>query len=154
MVRLISAFVLVLLIATPTLGQQSLVGTYKLVSQAAEIDGKAAPESTVLRGYLVLTPTRVIVFYTQGDKRKFGTSVDEKAALFNSMVAYSGVYRVEGDKIIYTYDASWVENLNGTTAVLNWQLSGNRLTVTTPPRPMPVDPSKTMVLRRVWEKVD
>jgi hypothetical protein len=32
MVRLISALVLVLLIVTPTLGQESLVGTYKLVS--------------------------------------------------------------------------------------------------------------------------
>jgi hypothetical protein len=154
MLRLICGLVLVLLIVTPSLGQQSLVGTYKLVDYALEIDGtpRKAPGKAA-HGYYILTPTRAIQFYTLGD-RKFGTSVEEKAALFDTLVAYSGVYRVEGDKIIYTYDASWTENLNGTTAVLKWQLSGNRLTVTTEPRPWPVDPSKTIVVRRVWEKIE
>jgi hypothetical protein len=154
MVRLISPLILVLLIATPTLGQQSLVGTYKLVSYALEIDGtpKKDPGGT-LNGYFILTPTRAIQFYTLGN-RKFGTSVEEKAALFDTVVAWSGVYRVEGNKIIYTYDASWVEHLNGTTATVKWELSGNRLTLLTDPRPWPANPSKTMVVRRVWEKVE
>jgi hypothetical protein len=39
MFRLICVLVLVLLISTLSLGQQSLVGTYKLVSLAVEIDG-------------------------------------------------------------------------------------------------------------------
>ncbi len=154
MSRLICALILILSISTPGLGQQSLVGTYKLVSLAVEIDGTPTknPGGT-LHGYFILTRTRAIQFYTLG-ARKFGTSVNEKAELFNTLVAWSGVYRVEGNKIIYTYDASWVENLNGTTAVQNWQLSGNRLTTTTDPRPWPFDPSKTMVNRRVWEKIE
>ncbi len=152
MVRLISTLVLVLLIATPSLGQQSLVGTYKLVSLNYEIDG-TPNEAKAPRGYFILTPTRVTMFYTLGD-RKFGTSVNEKAALFDSLVGWAGAYRVEGNKIIYTVDTSWVENLNGQTHVLNWQLSGNRLTVTTDPRPWPKDPSKTMINRRIWEKVE
>ena len=93
------------------------------------------------------------MFYT-ADNRKFGTSVDEKAALFDSLVGWAGVYRVEGHKIIYTVDVSFTENLNGQTLVLNWQLSGNRLTVTTDPRPFPKDPSKTMTNVRVWEKIE
>ena len=155
MFRLICVVALVLLISTPSLGQQSLVGTYKLVSLAVEIVGAPRMEGMgkAPHGYFILTPTRAIMFYT-ADNRKFGTSVDEKAALFDSLVGWAGVYRVEGDKIIYTVDTSWVENLNGTTAVLNWQLSGNRLTVTTDPRPWPKDPSKTMINRRVWEKVE
>jgi len=155
MLRLISALMLVLLIVTPSLGQQSLVGTYKLVSVTIEIDG--TPKSELMgkapHGYIVLTPTRVIQFYT-ADNRKFGTSVDEKAALFDTLVGSSGVYHVEGAKLICTMDASWVENLNGKIVVLNWQLSGNRLTLTHDPIPWPVDPSKTMVTRRVWEKVE
>ena len=154
MVRLICALVLVLLIATPTLGQQSLVGTYKIVSITVEINGTPNENmGKAPRGYLVLTPTRIINFFT-AENRKFGTSVDEKAALFNSLVGYAGVYRIEGNKIITTYEASWVENLNGKTAVLNWELSGNRLTTIDGPRPWPFDPSKTMVNRRVWEKVE
>ena len=39
MVRLICALVFVLLVATPSLGQQPLIGTYKLVDYALEIDG-------------------------------------------------------------------------------------------------------------------
>ena len=154
MVRLICALILVLLIVTPTLGQQSLVGTYKLVSVAVEIDGTPNEGmGKAPRGYLVLTPTRIITFFT-AEKRKFGTSVDEKAVLFNSLVGYAGLYRIEGNKIIHTYEASWVENLNGKTGVLNWELSGNRLTTTDGPRPWPFDPSKTMGNRRVWEKVE
>ena len=154
MLRLISALILVLLIVTPSLGQQPLVGTYKLVSVVVEIDGTpTGGMGKAPHGYLVLTPTRAIQFYT-ADNRKFGTSVAEKAALFDTLVASSGVYRVEGNKLITTMDASWVENLNGKTVVLIWQLSGNRLTLTHDPMPWPVDPSKTMINRRVWEKVE
>ncbi len=154
MLRLICALMLVLLISTPSLGQQSLVGTYKLVSLAYEIDGTPSEGmGKAPHGYFILTPTRAIMFYT-AENRKFGTSVDEKAALFDTLVGWAGVYRVEGKKIIYTVDSSWTENLNGTTLVLTWQLSGNRLTVTTDPRPFPKDPSKTMINRRVWEKIE
>jgi hypothetical protein len=154
MIRLIFALVLVLVIASPSLGQQSLVGTYKLVSVAVEIDGTPSEGmGKAPHGYFVLTPTHAIIFYT-ADNRKFGTSVAEKAALFDTLSATSGVYRLEGDKLIWTYDASWVEHMNGKTIVQNWQLSGNRLTLTTDPTPWPKDPSKTMILRRVWEKVE
>ena len=154
MVRLISALILVLLIATPTLGQQSLVGTYKLVSLAVEVDGKPFSQmGKAPHGYLVLTPTHFVAFYT-ADNRKFGTSVDEKAALFDSLVCYAGVYRIEGNKIIYTSDVSWVEHTVGKTGEDTWQLSGNRLTTTLGPVPYPKDPSKKMINRRVWEKVE
>ena len=154
MKRLICALVLALLIATPCLGQQPLVGSYKLVSVVIEIDG--VPNEIMGKaphGYIVFTPTRVIQFYT-AENRKFGTSVADKAALFDTLVASSGMYRIEGDKLITIMDASWVENLNGKTVVLKWQLSGNLLTLTHDPIPWPVDPSKTLVNRRVWEKVE
>ncbi len=143
-----------LLIVTPSLGQQSLVGTYKLVSLVVEVDG--TPRQVMgkaAHGYLVVTPTRFILFYTGGN-RKFGTSVDEKAALFETLVGYSGVYRVEGDKFIQTIDVSFTENLNGKTQVETFQLSGNRLSTTLSPMPWPRDPSKTMIRKQVWEKIE
>ena len=154
MLRLICAFVLVLAIASPSLGQQSLVGTYKLVSVAVEIDGTPNEGmGKAPRGYLVLTPTRIITFFT-AEKRKFGTSVDEKAVLFNSLVGYAGVYRAEGDKLFLTTEVSWLESSVGTTSVETFQLSGNRLTKTIGPMPFPRDPSKTMIRREVFEKVE
>jgi len=154
MVRLISALILVLLIATPTLGQQSLVGTYKLVSQDVVIEGTPTqPLGKTPHGYLVLTPTRFVTFFTS-DNRKFGTSVADKAALFDTVSGWSGLYRVEGSKIVIAVDASWVENWNGKDQVRNWVLSGNRLTFTSNPMPFPRDPSKTSVTVQVWEKVE
>ena len=156
MFRLICVLVLVLLSSTPSLGQQSLVGTYKLVSLAPEVDGKPfQPMGKAPHGYLVFTPTRFITFVT-AENRKFGTSVDEKAALFDTLVGYAGTYRVEGDKLILTNEVAWVEANPpiGTPYAETFELSGNRLTKTLGPRPWPRDPSKKFIRREVWEKVE
>ena len=154
MFRLIYALVLVLLIATLSLGQQSLVGTYKIISMDLDVGGTATqPYGKAPRGYLVLTPTRYVSFYT-GDNRKFGTSAADKVALFDTVAGLSGTYRVEGDKIITLVDASWTEAWTGKDQVRRWTLSGNRLTLTSDPQPFARDPSKTVIIRAVWEKVE
>jgi len=158
MTRLISIFVLVLLIAAPAFGpalaQQSLVGTYKIVSHEVEREGTAIrPLGEAPHGYLVLTPTRYIAFYTGGD-RKFGVSEPEKAALLDTLTGVSGVYRVEGSKIIISVDASWTEAWTGKDQVRNWTLSGNRLTLTSDPVPSAMESSKTSIIRAVWEKIE
>jgi len=43
MIRLICALILVLLISTPSLGQQSIVGTYKIVSHEVQVNGTNEP---------------------------------------------------------------------------------------------------------------
>ena len=141
-------------IVSPSLGQQSLVGTYKIISMDLEVGGIATqPYGKAPRGYLVLTPTRYVSFYT-GDNRKFGTSAADKVALFDTVAGLSGTYRVEGDKIITLVDASWTEAWTGKDQVRRWTLSGNRLTLTSDPQPFARDPSKTVIIRAVWEKVE
>ena len=154
MIRLICSLILMLVLTTPSLGQQSLVGTYKLVSLVVEVDGTPTQYmGKAPHGYQVITPTHFVFFQT-ADNRKFGTSTAEKAALFDTLTGYAGTYRIEGDKFIETYDVSWTENLNGKTSVETWQLSGNRLTLTLGPTPWPRDRSKTMIRREVFEKVE
>jgi hypothetical protein len=154
MVRLICALMLVLVIASPSLGQQSLVGTYKLVSLVVEVGGTSIEIlGKAPHGYLVLTPTRAIAFYTGGN-RKFGTFEPEKAALLDTLVGYAGVYRIEGDKFIIAVDASWTEVWTGKDQARHWTLSGNRLTLTGDPIPDARDPSKTSISRTVWEKIE
>ena len=78
----------------------------------------------------------------------------DKAALLDTLVGLSGVYRVEGGKIIIAVDASWTEAWTGKDQVRNWALSGNRLTLTSDPLPSATDPSKTSIVRVVWEKIE
>jgi hypothetical protein len=99
MYRSIYGLIIGLLISTPCFAQQLLVGTYKLVSFTVEVDGQP-PRETMGKspgGYAILTPTRWMNVFT-AETRKFGTSVEDKAALWDSLVAYSGTYRVEGNK--------------------------------------------------------
>jgi hypothetical protein len=152
--RLISALILVLVTAAPTLGQQSLVGTYKLVSLTVAVDGKPyLPMGKAPHGYLVFTPTHFIYFFT-AENRKFGTSVNEKAALLDSLVAYAGVYRIEGGKLIETQEVAWSEGEKGKDRMSTLERSGNRLTINTGPMPFPRDPSKKMINQQVWEKIE
>ena len=154
MIRLICALVLVLLIITPSFGQQSLVGTYKLVSIVIEVDGTPRQHmGTAPRGYLVITPTR-FMYFLAAENRKIGTSVNEKAALLDTMVAYAGSYRIEGDKYIQNMEVSFTESEKGKTRATTYELSGNRLTETVGPMPFPRDPSKTLIRRDVWEKIE
>ena len=84
-----------LLMAVPCLAQQSFVGTYKLVSVTRIIDGKAQPTPVKPpHGYTIITPKCYTVFYTDGD-RKYGSSEKEKAALWESMTAFSGMQSKE-----------------------------------------------------------
>ena len=153
MFRLIGALILVLLIVTPSLGQ-SLVGTYKLVSLVPMVEGKQYQlMGKAPHGYLVITPTHFIYFVT-AENRKFGTSVDENAALLDSLVGYAGVYRVEGNKMFQTMDVSFAENQNGKTRVDTFEFSGGRLTLKSDPMPFPRDPSKTYTRLQVFEKIE
>jgi hypothetical protein len=139
---------------TPSLGQQSLVGTYKLVSHELNLEGTLIePMGKAPNGYLIFTPTRFTMFFT-AETRKFGTSEADKAGLLDTLTAWSGVYRVEGSKLFMGVHASWIEHWNGKDQIRTWALSGNRLTLTADPQPYPRDTSKTVIPRQVWEKIE
>lgn len=154
MVRLLCAFVLTISFSTASLGQPSLVGTYKMVSQVVDVEGAVTENmGKAPRGYLVLTPTRATAFYT-AESRKPGTAEAEKAALFDTLGGWSGRYRTEANRLIVSVDVSWVEIWNGKDQVRNYELSGTRLALTSDPMPFARDPSKKVVVRQVWEKIE
>lgn len=135
--------------------EKSLVGTYRLVSFVLEIDGVPG-QGTIgpdPRGYLVITPHHCTYTYT-GKGRKFGTSVEEKATLYDTAASLAGTYAVEGNKLTILVDVSWNETWNGTRQIRTIDWSGDRLTLTSPAQPYPRDPKKTVVSRLTWEKVE
>ena len=143
-----------LLVSASCLAQGSLVGTYKLVSIKAEIDGKLRDDRTKPpHGYLMITPKYYAVFYTWQD-RKFGTSDADKAALWESLTAFAGPYRTEGKKIVISPDVSYNEIFNGTQQTRDLEVNGKGITLSSGPRPYGRDPSKKIVLRQEWERIE
>lgn len=154
MLRLISLLVMLLAVPTASLGQQSLVGTYRMVSQVVEVDGTPTePMGKAPLGQLALSKTRAMMFYT-GQTREFGTTESAKARLFETLAGWTARYRADGKRLIFSVDSSWVDSWNGKDQIRNFQLSGNRLTLTSDPMPFPRDPSKKAIVRQVWEKVE
>ena len=151
-----SLFVPLVLLSVVGVGfAQQLPGTYKVTSLTAEVDGAAPQEifGKAPRGFVTLTPSRV-TFLITAEGRKFGRSVEERAALWDTLAAYSGAYRLEGGRFAVLVDVSANEMWNGTTQMRNWQLDGNRLTITTDRAPYSRDPSKMVVIRVVAERVE
>jgi len=155
MKRMMFALLVGSLMSGSSLAQQTLVGTYKMVSQVRDVKGSGPAENMGKspRGHMMISPTHLVVFYT-AQTRKPGTSVAERAALYDTLNGYSGRYRIEGSKLITSVEASRNENQTGTSDVRNFAWSGKRLTLTTESRPSGRDPSQTVVVRTVWEKVE
>ena len=152
MYRSMFALILVLLMSVPCLAQQSIVGTYKLVSVQREFDGKPVPVPGA-HGYFIITPKAYVMFQTEGT-RKYSESAADKAALWESMIAMGGSYRVEGNKLVMNPDTNSNESMVGTPTIRYWEIKGNRLLLTSDLRPWARDPSKKVITRQEFEKID
>jgi hypothetical protein len=89
---------------------------------------------------------------TTADLRTPGEGAVERAALHESMLAYSGKYRLEGDDFITKVDVSWNEVWNGTEQRRHYRVEGDRLFIDTAPAPSIIYPGKIDFRRLVWER--
>ena len=154
MLRLAGVFLLGFLIQMPCFAQPSLVGTYRLSSFVVDIDGTLRePMGKEPRGYSVITPTHLIAVIT-GEGRKSGSSIQDEAALYDTLTAYSGEYRIEGNRLVTSVDASSDEVWNGTQQPRNFTVQGNHLILTTDRAPFGPDPTKMFVVCTTWEIVE
>jgi hypothetical protein len=117
-----------------------IVGTWKLVSYVVEV--KATGEKMRVMGdnpggYVMFNPEGRVFFVLTGDGRKPGKTDAEKATLLNTLVAYTGTYRVEDGKWITKVEVAWNPEWVGTEQVRPFVLDGDQLKVLTPWRNMP-----------------
>jgi hypothetical protein len=119
------------------------VGVWRLQSWVME-DVETRETKAVLgegpNGYLILTSEGRMMGLLPPQGRK---AVQTEAA-YSSMLAYSGPYRVEGDKFITKVDVSWNESWIGTEQTRGYKVDGTRLQVLTPPQPNARFGGKTM----------
>ena len=117
-----------------------LCGVWKLVSYDVEIQAtgqKEQPMGKYPTGYVIFTPEGRVFFVLTGEGRKAAKTVQERADLLTSLLAYTGTYRVEGDKWITKVEVAWDPEWVGTEQTRFFRVDGERLQVLTPWRVMP-----------------
>jgi hypothetical protein len=117
-----------------------VVGIWKLVAYDAESQATGAKEPVMGQhptGYVIFTPEGRVWFVLTGEERKPAKTVEDRAELLNTLVAYTGTYRVEGDKWITKVEVAWNPEWVGTEQTRSFKVEGDRLQVVTPWRVMP-----------------
>lgn len=124
-----------LLVTQPAIAddRERLIGTWKVISFDNEFqDGspRRALYGQHPTGYIILTAEGRMMAVVAAEGRKPATTDEERASLLRTMFAYSGMYRLDGDKWITSVDVSWNSAYTGTEQVRFYKLDGNRLEVT------------------------
>ncbi|HMK81309.1 MAG TPA: lipocalin-like domain-containing protein [Xanthobacteraceae bacterium] len=136
-----------------------LIGTWTLV--AAVREEVPSGQSTHFlgaqpRGYLTYSPEgRMLALITHADRKAPAAaraSAAEAEALFRSMVSYGGTFTVAGDVVTHHVDISWNQSFTGGDQRRQFVLDGDRLILSTPQSPDPVD-GKPSVRRMTWQRV-
>ena len=141
--------VLILLVVPPSFADDrvQIHGVWKLVSYDVEIQAtgqKEPPMGKNPTGYVIFTPEGRVFFVLTGEGRKAAKTVQERADLLSSLVAYTGTYRLEGDQWITKVEVAWNPEWVGTEQRRFFKVDGKRLQVLTPWRVMPNWPEKGM----------
>jgi hypothetical protein len=121
MFRLLGFMFILYFVAQPSFAddRSTVVGLWKLASYEVEIQatGQKAP--------------------VMGQARKPAKTDQERADLLGTLVAYTGTYRIEGDKWITNVEVAWNPEWVGTEQARSFKIDGDRLQVLTPWRVMP-----------------
>lgn len=103
-----------------------VVGLWRLVSARLEDLSNGDVEDAYgsdPQGHLLVAPGgRMISFLTRKEPAGY-----DPVALFNSMMAYSGTYRVDGDRWIVDVDMAWFPGWVGTQQVRIFSVAGDDL---------------------------
>jgi len=135
-----------------------LLGIWKLISVVGEFQDKPGEYTTGIygnnpTGYIIFTSEGRMMVVIEGEGRKPAKTDDERAFLYRSMNAYTGMYRVEGDKFLTKVDVSWNPAWNGTEQVRGYKFEGDRLLLQTPWAPSTATPGKISRGVFTWERV-
>jgi hypothetical protein len=134
------------LFAQPALSAE-VSGTWKLISNNYEVQssGEIGPSmGKDPSGYITFTPEgRVFVVFSASDRKPAKTEA-ERAALMNSLTAYTGKYRLEGNTWTTDVEVAWTPEFVGTAQKREFKIEGDKLQVLTTWRINPNFPEKGM----------
>ena len=109
-----------------------IVGSWRILSYELEFQDSRDRRLTLgahPNGYLIFGADGRMMAYLEGDGRKTPRTDEERAAAYRALIAYTGKYRVQGDKWITKVDGAWNVEWTGTDQERFFTLDGDRLTV-------------------------
>jgi len=135
--------------------REQLLGNWKLVSVYAEdvqTKQRYNPYGDHPKGYIAFTSAGRFFALITADGPKPPTAQEEQAAAFRSMSAYTGKFRLEGDKFITKVDVAWNQAWVDTEQSRFWRFEGDRLHIISAPVPNPNVASSSLIGYLVWER--
>jgi hypothetical protein len=112
-----------------------IVGTWKLVSFVNDFQDGSEPRAVYGQnptGYIIFTVAGRMMSIVEAEGRKAPQTDEDRAAAFRTLIAYTGIYRLEGDKFITRVDVAWTPAWVGSDQARSFRLDGDRLQVISP----------------------
>jgi hypothetical protein len=136
-----------------------LIGTWKQLSGTMVEEGSTSERSNLSaapNGFVNFSADgRLILLSTDSARKKPAGEVPtaaEAEALYRSMIAYAGTYKLAGNKVTYHLEATWNESWTRSTQVRFWKVEGDLLTITTPEIVNPLT-GKRSVFKLTFRKI-
>jgi len=153
-----SALLLAIPLAAPA-AESDLYGTWKLVSltrKVADTGATEQPRGKAPNGYVSFGRDGRVTGVIVSEKRPKPESAakltdQQRLELFNTMNAYAGTYKLEGNKLTYRYDLTHNE-VTERASVREIKIEGRKLTMVNEPARSAMD-GKMATTTTVWEKV-
>jgi hypothetical protein len=141
---------LICLLVQPSFADDNakLQGIWRLVSFQVEFQStgeRLDVKGKNPTGYINFTPEGRMGVIITDEGRKPATTDEDRANLFKTLVAYTGLYRVDGDKWITKVDVSANPAWVGTEQTRSFKIDGKRLQESTALMPFAAQPEKGMV---------
>lgn len=133
----------------------NLVGTWNLLSCFMEdVETKERKDVWGVKpnGRLVLTVAGDWIVVQTAQDRKAPQTDEDRGAAFRSMLAYSGKYKAEGQKILINVDIAWDEAWTGTEQIRFFKLDSDRLHIEAAPQRYPNLGDKIMRAVLIWQR--
>ena len=138
----------------------SIIGFWRLnrlVAEDVETGAVDVPFSEHPTGHTTFTKGgRMMTVIVSGDRTSLSVNNptdEERVALFKSMLAYSGPYRIEDDKIVTDVQVSWNGSWTGTRQVRFAEMVDKTLTLKTAPFKSP-QTGRMIAVVAIWEKME
>jgi hypothetical protein len=132
----------------------NIVGTWKFLSYV-RTDPITGQNTNIFgehpRGWLIYTAEGRMMVIVVPETRAPLQHDEDRIEHHKQMVSYSGRYTVAGDKVTHHVDVAWNEAWIGRDLIRSYQISGDRLVITTDPTKYGIDGTEqvsTLTLQR------